>query len=77
MRSLARRREIKSQTSDWLIFLVGATVLTSIVATVLLAADQADALGPSSTPMQSHLCAMVFEPLGTFGAVLASLGEIP
>ena len=37
MRSLARRREIKSKTSDWLIFLVGVCVFTLVVAAILLA----------------------------------------
>ena len=35
MRSLARRREIKSKTSDWLIFLVGVCVFTVVVAAEL------------------------------------------
>ena len=77
MRSLARRREVRSKTSDWLIFLVGVTVFTIVVAAVLLAVTLGGALGPSFPPMRSPLGAVVFEPLGilTFGAVLASLGE--
>ena len=79
MRSLARRREIKSKTSDWLIFLVGVCLFTVVVATSLFAGGLAGALGATSHSMQAPLRALVFEPLGilTFGAVLASLGELP
>ena len=76
MRSLARRREIKSKTSDWLIFLVGICVFTVVVAATLLVGGLAGALGTSHV-MQAPLRALAFEPLGifTFGAVLASLSE--
>ena len=71
--------QIKSKTSDWLIFLVGVCVFTVVVAAGLLAGGLTGALGASSNLMQAPLHALAFEPLGilTFGAVLASLGEFP
>jgi len=78
MRGLARRRETKSKTSDWLIFLVGVGVFTLVVAAGLLGGGFIGALGASADPIKAPLRALVFEPLGvlTFGAVLASLGEL-
>lgn len=79
MRGLARRRETKSKTSDWLIFLVGVSCFTVVIAAGLLVGGIAGALGPSTNVLKVPLLAVAFEPLGilTFGAVLASLGELP
>ena len=79
MRTLARRRETRTRTSDWLIFLVGVCVFTGIVAAGLLVGGAAGALGAPPARSEAALRALVFEPFGilTFGAVLASLGELP
>ena len=79
MRTLARRRETRTRTSDWLIFLVGVCVFTAIVAAGLLVGGAAGALGAPPARSEAALRALVFEPFGilTFGAVLASLGELP
>ena len=78
MRSLVRRRDIKSKTNDWLIFLVGLSVFTVVVATVLFVGGMTGALDATTLTI-APLLALVFEPLGilTLGAVLASLGEFP
>ena len=77
MRGLARRRETKSKTSDWLIFLVGTFVFTGVVAAGLFFGGLTGALSAPPSMIQAPLLAIAFEPLGilTFGAVLASLGE--
>jgi signal transduction histidine kinase len=79
MRALARRRELKTKTIQWLIFLVGVSVFTAVVAAGLLVGGAIGALGSSPALLQAPFRAVVFEPFGilTFGAVLASLGEFP
>ena len=79
MRSLARRRQIKSKTSDWLIFLVGVCVFTLVVAAILLGGALVGAFQGLTRPIEVPLRALVFEPFGilTFGAMLASYSELP
>lgn len=75
MRTLARRREERSRTSDWLIFLAGVVAFTLVTSLGLLAGIGVGALPPTIDPA----LALAFEPMGlmTFGAVLASLREWP
>lgn len=72
MRALARRREIRSRTSDWLIFLVG---VLAFCATVVMTLGLAASLGVLGMPPVQ--LAAIFEPLGlmTFVAILVNLPE--
>jgi signal transduction histidine kinase len=78
MRTLARRRQIRSKTGDWLIFLVGGCVFTIVVAAGWLVSGVLGLFGTSSL-WEAPLLALAFEPLGilTLGAVLASVTEFP
>ncbi len=75
MRGLARRRENRTRTNDWFIFLGGIAAFTACVGAGFLAGTWLGLLPPD--PSHAPLFALVFEPLGivTTGALLASLRE--
>lgn len=75
MRGLARRRENRTRTNDWFIFLGGIAAFTACVGAGFLAGAWLGLLPPA--PAHAPLLALVFEPLGivTAGALLASLRE--
>ena len=77
MRALARRREIRTKTNDWLIFLGGVMVFTACVGAGFQIGAWLGPLRAPPNPAGAPLLALVFEPLGiiTAGALLASLGE--
>ena len=77
MRNLARRRQVETKTNEWLIFLAGVCVFTTIVAAGMFVGAATGLLGPPPDPWLAPLLAAVFEPLGllTFFVVIASLDE--
>ncbi len=77
MRALARRREVRTRTNDWLGFLAGIAVFTACVGATLSVGAAFGLLRAPPDPARASLLALVFEPLGlvTAGALLASLRE--
>ena len=58
MRALARRREVKTKTNQWLIFLVGVSVFTTVVAAGLLGGGASERSGH-----RPHCCRCQFSLL--------------